>query len=68
VKTLLQERRIFLPERAAWPVLATPSEIVWMRGFPPAASHLAGGTAQAAVVIEEVPLISAQKNRDRTNP
>jgi tRNA(Ile)-lysidine synthase len=34
IKELLQELHIAQPERRLWPVVASGSEIVWMRGFP----------------------------------
>ena len=53
VKELLQHTTVV--ERATWPVVASGAQIVWMRGFPPAAGFLlkesSGGDG---VLIEEV--------------
>ncbi len=51
VKELLQEKRVQGPERALWPVAVRDDDIVWLRGFPPAAGYQAG--SGPAVVIEE---------------
>lgn len=54
VKELLQDRRVPTREKALWPVALAGDTIVWMRGFPVSASHIAG--EGPAVVIEELPL------------
>jgi tRNA(Ile)-lysidine synthase len=59
VKELLQHTTV--GERATWPVVASGAQIVWMRGFPPAAGFLlkesSGGDG---VLIEEVSQADAQ--------
>jgi tRNA(Ile)-lysidine synthase len=52
VKELLQERRVPTREKALWPVALAGDTIVWMRGFPVSALHIAG--EEPAVVIEEL--------------
>jgi len=58
VKELLQERHVPQPQRRLWPVVVSGEEIVWMRGFPPAA-RVAAKPGREAVVILERPLGSA---------
>lgn len=54
VKTLLQERRVQPGERAAWPVVVSGDNIVWVRGFPAPARCRPAATASEAVLIEEL--------------
>ena len=54
VKELLQERHIPQAERKLWPVVLSGDEIVWVRGFPPAANFRAHEGGEA-VLIREVP-------------
>ncbi len=60
VKSLLQERRVVEPERRLWPVVASGSSIVWMRGFPASQEHRAGPEMGSALVIEELAIEAAQ--------
>lgn len=53
VKELLQHTTV--GQRATWPVVASGAEIVWMRGFPPAAGFLLKeSNGSEGVLIEEV--------------
>jgi tRNA(Ile)-lysidine synthase len=53
VKELLQKTT--LDQRACWPVVASGAQIVWMRGFPPAAGFLLKeNSSKQGVLIEEV--------------
>ena len=56
LKELLQERHIPQLERKLWPVVLSGDEIVWVRGFPPAAKFRAREGAKA-VLIREFPEI-----------
>jgi tRNA(Ile)-lysidine synthase len=54
VKELLQ--KVTRADRATWPVVAMGDQIVWMRGFPPAAGFLLSESDnREGVLIEEVP-------------
>jgi tRNA(Ile)-lysidine synthase len=56
VKELFQMRRIPPGDRPYWPVLESGGAIVWVRGFPPAATvRISGGSVQQ-LLIEEEPL------------
>ena len=52
LKELFRQHRIPSGQRSLWPVLESGAEIVWVRGYPPAA---AVSPAKATVVIEEEP-------------
>jgi len=52
VKELLQERHIPQPARKLWPVVLSGDEIVWVRGFPPAANFRARESGEAALIRE----------------
>ena len=52
LKELFRQHRIPWGQRSLWPVLESGAEIVWVRGYPPAA---AVSPAKEAVVIEEEP-------------
>ena len=52
LKELFRRRKIPSGQRSLWPVLESGAEIVWVRGYPPAA---AVSPAKEAVVIEEEP-------------
>jgi tRNA(Ile)-lysidine synthetase-like protein len=53
VKELLQSTT--LSQRANWPVVASRGQIVWMRGFPPAADFLLKETGGSrGVLIQEI--------------
>lgn len=56
VKELLQEHHIVQPRKAAWPVVESEGQIVWIPGFAPAANFLARSDTGPVVVIEEVSL------------
>ncbi|MFB3922319.1 MAG: tRNA lysidine(34) synthetase TilS [Terriglobia bacterium] len=53
LKELFRQRRIPVEQRRFWPVLASGTEIIWVRGFPPAASVAAGRDAQQVLIISE---------------
>jgi tRNA(Ile)-lysidine synthase len=56
IKELLQERRITGPERKAWPVAVSGTDVVWMRGYPPPSRlQPPDGMARALVVREIAP-------------
>ncbi len=55
VKELLQDRRVPSREKSLWPVALSGNEIVWMRGFPVSARHLAKAN-EVAVILEDFPL------------
>ena len=55
IKELLQELHISQPERRLWPVVVSADEVVWMRGFPVAASFRAQ-PENDAILIAEKPL------------
>lgn len=55
VKELLQDRHLHGAERKLWPVAVSGTEIVWMRGFP-VPKHLQANSAEAGVLIREIPL------------
>src|SRR5581483_8464602 len=55
VKELLQERHVPQPERKIWPVAVSGAELLWMRGFPPAA-RFAAKPGQATIAILERPI------------
>ncbi len=57
IKELLTDRHVEGIERKLWPVVASGSEVVWMRGFPSPANRRPRSEAEA-VVIREVPLNS----------
>jgi tRNA(Ile)-lysidine synthase len=54
IKTLFQQQRIPVWERAQWPVLTCDAFIVWTRGFGPAAAYAAGPGSRAVLRINEV--------------
>ncbi len=49
VKTLFQEKRVYLWERKHWPVLEADGQILWVKGFGPAAKIAATASSQAIV-------------------
>jgi len=53
LKELFLERKIPRSRRSLWPVLEFGEEIVWVRGFPPAASVAATRESRAILLIEE---------------
>src|SRR5579872_6951697 len=54
IKELLQKRNVAQPARRLWPVVATPNEIVWMRGFP-VPTQFCARPGDEAVLIRETP-------------
>ena len=54
IKELLQNLRVGGPERKLWPVVASRSEVIWVRGLPPSAKLQARGTE--SVMVRETPL------------
>jgi tRNA(Ile)-lysidine synthase len=53
LKELFRQRRIPAGQRKAWPVLACGGEIVWVRGFPVAASVAASPEAGRVMMVTE---------------
>jgi len=54
LKELFQSQRIPVAQRKLWPVLESGTEIVWVRGFPPASPAAAvPGSKQVMVIREE---------------
>ena len=53
LKELFRQHRIPVEQRRLWPVLVSGNEIVWVRGFPPAASVTACRDSQQAMMISE---------------
>jgi len=53
IKELFGQRKIPRSQRKLWPVLECGAEIVWVRGFPPAASVAASPESGALLLIEE---------------
>jgi tRNA(Ile)-lysidine synthase len=53
LKELFRQRKIPRRQRKLWPVLECGERIVWVRGFPPAASVVASPESRAILVIEE---------------
>jgi tRNA(Ile)-lysidine synthase len=53
LKELFRQRRIPAGQRKAWPVLASGEEIVWVRGFPVAASVAASPEAGRVMMVME---------------
>jgi tRNA(Ile)-lysidine synthase len=54
VKELFRQRKIPRSQRKLWPVLECGEQIVWVRGFPPAANVTASRESRAILLIEEV--------------
>jgi len=55
IKELLQDRHVAQPRRALWPVIVGGDVIVWVRGFPVHAKHLARQGHPAVLVVESRP-------------
>jgi tRNA(Ile)-lysidine synthase len=53
LKELFRRRKIPRNQRKLWPVLECGEQIVWVRGFPPAASVVASPESRAILLIEE---------------
>jgi tRNA(Ile)-lysidine synthase len=53
LKELFGQRKIPLRQRKFWPVLECGEQIVWVRGFPPAAPVVASPESRAILLIEE---------------
>jgi tRNA(Ile)-lysidine synthase len=53
LKELFRQRKIPRSQRKLWPVLECGEQIVWVRGFPPAASVVAAPESRAILLIEE---------------
>jgi tRNA(Ile)-lysidine synthase len=53
LKELMGRHKIPAGQRKGWPVLECGTEIVWVRGFPPASSVAAVPASKQIVVIEE---------------
>ena len=53
LKELFRQRKIPGGQRKLWPVLECGEQIVWVRGFPPAAGVVACPDSRALLIIEE---------------
>ena len=53
LKELFRLRKIPLRQRRLWPVLECGKQIVWVRGYPPAASVAASRESREVLLIEE---------------
>jgi tRNA(Ile)-lysidine synthase len=53
LKELIGRKKIPARRRKGWPVLESGSEIVWVRGFPPASPVAATADSKQIIVIEE---------------
>jgi len=53
LKELFRQRKIPRSRRKLWPVLECGEQIVWVRGFPPAASVAAAPESRMLLVVEE---------------
>jgi tRNA(Ile)-lysidine synthase len=53
LKELFRQRKIPRSQRMLWPVLECGKQIVWVRGFPPAAPVAASAECRAILLIEE---------------
>jgi len=53
LKELFRQRKIPLEQRRGWPVLVSDKEIVWVRGFPVAASVAASAASEKVLLITE---------------
>ncbi len=56
VKELLQEQHVTGSERKLWPVVASGTEVIWMRGFPVPSRLMAGARVERGLIIRELPL------------
>ena len=54
IKTLFQQARVPVWERAHWPVLTNGDSIIWSRHFGPAAEFVAGPGSNPVLTIREV--------------
>ncbi|HXZ31310.1 MAG TPA: tRNA lysidine(34) synthetase TilS [Terriglobales bacterium] len=53
IKELLQALHVTGPDRTLWPVVASGTDLVWVRGFPVPSHFQAGKDAAEAVLIRE---------------
>jgi tRNA(Ile)-lysidine synthase len=65
LKELFRQRKIPLEQRKSWPVLESGKEIVWVRGFPVAASVAVTAESRQAIVVGED---SPPADQTRTEP
>ncbi|MGA2630067.1 MAG: tRNA lysidine(34) synthetase TilS [Terriglobia bacterium] len=56
LKELFRRQRIAAERRVTWPVLESGNEILWVRGFPVAASVAPSRTTSQVLVISEAPI------------
>lgn len=54
LKQLFAARKVARSRRPLWPVLESAGEIIWARGFPPAAQFTPSASTGRMLVIEEV--------------
>ena len=55
LKELFRERKIPEVRRSLWPVLASGTQIVWVRGFPPGGSAAASDETRQVLIVEDEP-------------
>jgi tRNA(Ile)-lysidine synthase len=53
LKELFRQQKIPRNQRQLWPVVVCGEQIVWVRGFPPAAPVVASPESRAVLIIEE---------------
>jgi tRNA(Ile)-lysidine synthase len=53
LKELFRQQKIPRNQRKLWPVVVCGEQIVWVRGFPPAAPVAASPESRAFLIIEE---------------
>ena len=56
IKELLQEKHLTGRQRKLWPVVVLQNEVVWLRGFPPAAKFCAK-PGRPAVLLQEISVL-----------
>lgn len=54
LKELFRQKKIPSNQRKLWPVLLCGEQVVWVRGFPPAARVAASPESRRVLIIEEV--------------
>jgi tRNA(Ile)-lysidine synthase len=60
LKELFRQQKIPLNQRRLWPVVVCGDEIVWVRGFPPAAQAAASPESLALLILEEAGIGSGE--------
>jgi tRNA(Ile)-lysidine synthase len=65
LKELFRQRKIPRSQRKLWPVLECGEQIVWVRGFPPAASVAASAGCRAILLTEETRSPQGERDSER---